>query len=176
MVGSLVVHLVVSFIHCFFYSSLFDDDDADDDGGIYWTFLDHHIYLSIHPSIHRAPSEPILFPRKLHFVLFLKSKTINVSYPFIYLPRKSYRLSYYLVIYVVVPKRRMRKIDRYMDGWIDKYDDPGKFNKYHHHHHHHQVKKRKSKRNNEWTTQPNGPPTNQPTTNNKHPSSFLVVD
>ena len=96
----------------------------------------------------RAPSEPIWFHRKLRFVLFLKSKTINVSYPFIYLSRKSYRLSYYLVMYVVVPKRRMRKIEIYMDGWIDKYDDPGKFNKYHHHHHHHQTKK--SKRNNEW--------------------------
>ena len=65
----------------------------------------------------RAPSEPILLSCKLHFVLFLKSKTINVSYPFIYLSRKSDRLSYYLVMYVVVPKRRMRKIDRYMDGW-----------------------------------------------------------
>ena len=76
----------------------------------------------------RAPSEPISLPPKLHFVLFLKSKTINVSYPFIYLSRKSDRLSYYLVMYVVVPKRRMRNIDKDMDGWIDKYDDPGKFN------------------------------------------------
>ena len=68
----------------------------------------------------RAPSSPIPLWYKLHFVLFLKSKTINVSYPFIYLSRKSDRLSYYLVMYVVVPKRRMRKIDRYMDGWMDR--------------------------------------------------------